>query len=76
VVLKFLFHIHFSLFGWGFYADVIVAAALVYFAAQARVAAPAGMSTPSRPAAPPPPPAPTGTPGAPEGTESTPPPGP
>jgi hypothetical protein len=36
VVLKFLFHIHFSIFGWGFYVDVILTAALVYVAAQAR----------------------------------------
>ena len=36
VVLKFLFHIHFSLFGWGFYVDVIITAALVYFAMQVR----------------------------------------
>jgi hypothetical protein len=72
VALKFLFHIHFSLFGWGFYISVIVTAALVFFAAQARSAAPAMMShsmagsapsppptaAPSRPrsAAPPPPP--------------------
>jgi len=39
VGLKFLFHIHFSLFGWGFYACVVIAAALVYFALQARAAA-------------------------------------
>ena len=36
VLLKFLFHIHFSLFGWGFYVDVIVTAALVYVALQVR----------------------------------------
>jgi hypothetical protein len=36
VALKFLLHIHFSLFGWGFYVDVILAVALVYFAMQAR----------------------------------------
>ena len=35
IALKFLFHIHFSLFGFGFYAGVVVAAALVYFAMQA-----------------------------------------
>jgi hypothetical protein len=40
VVLKFLFHIHFSLFGWGFYVDVIVTAALVYTALQVRNGAP------------------------------------
>jgi hypothetical protein len=77
IVLKFLFHIHFSYFGWGFYVDVVVAAALVYFAAQSRMAAPAGMSTPSRPAPPPPPVVPTGTAGPTEGAAgSTPPPGP
>lgn len=36
VVLKFLFHIHFSLFGFGFWAAVVLTAALVYFALQAR----------------------------------------
>jgi hypothetical protein len=36
VALKFLFHIHFSYFGFGFYAAVVLAAALVYFAVQAR----------------------------------------
>lgn len=36
VALKFLFHIHFGEFGWGFYADVIVTVALVYFALQVR----------------------------------------
>jgi hypothetical protein len=36
VVLKFLFHIHFSYFGFGFYAAVVLTAALVYFALQAR----------------------------------------
>jgi hypothetical protein len=32
--LKFVLHIHFSLFGWGFYVSVVVAAALVYAARQ------------------------------------------
>jgi len=36
VALKFLFHIHFSLFGWGFYASVVLTVALVWFANQAR----------------------------------------
>jgi hypothetical protein len=36
VALKFLFHIHFSYFGFGFYAAVVLAAGLVYFAVQAR----------------------------------------
>ena len=40
VGLKFLFHIHFGDFGWGFYFTVLVTAALVYFAAQARTSAP------------------------------------
>jgi hypothetical protein len=61
VVLKFLFHIHFSLFGWGFYVDVILTAALVYFAWQATTGAAVGFSSARRPAAPsapaPPPPA-------------------
>ncbi|HYZ80220.1 MAG TPA: hypothetical protein VE571_03070 [Solirubrobacteraceae bacterium] len=36
VALKFLLHIHFSLFGYGFYVSVILAAALVWVALQAR----------------------------------------
>jgi hypothetical protein len=36
VFLKFLFHIHFSLFGFGFWAAVVLTIALVYFALQAR----------------------------------------
>ncbi len=36
IALKFILHIHFSLFGWGFYISVIIAATLVYFAMQAR----------------------------------------
>lgn len=36
VALKFLFHIHFSLFGWGFYLTAIAAGVLVYFTMQAR----------------------------------------
>jgi hypothetical protein len=36
IALKFLLHIHFSLFGWGFYLAVILTIALVYLAAQAR----------------------------------------
>lgn len=35
VALKFLFHIHFSYFGFGFYAAVVLTVALVYFALQA-----------------------------------------
>lgn len=36
VALKFLFHIHFSYFGFGFWAGIVLAAALVYVALQAR----------------------------------------
>jgi uncharacterized membrane protein len=36
VALKFLFHIHFSDFGFGFYVAIIVAAALVWVALQTR----------------------------------------
>ena len=36
VALKFLFHIHFSLFGFGFWVAVVLTAAFVYFAIQAR----------------------------------------
>ena len=36
VALKFILHIHFSLFGWGFYLSAIAAGVLVYFAIQAR----------------------------------------
>jgi hypothetical protein len=67
VALKFLFHIHFSLFGWGFYANVILTAALVYFAMQARAGSPVGFSPRPRasaPTAPPPPAGSAGTTGA------------
>ena len=40
VALKFLFHIHFSYFGFGFWAAVVLTIALVYFALQARNASP------------------------------------
>jgi hypothetical protein len=36
VVLKFLFHIHFSLFGFGFYAGIVLTAALLWVALQTR----------------------------------------
>jgi hypothetical protein len=36
VGLKFLFHIHFSYFDYGFYLAVVLTVALVYFALQAR----------------------------------------
>jgi hypothetical protein len=49
VALKFLLHIHFDLFGWGFYVTVICAAALLYYAIQARNEAPMGPSRPRTP---------------------------
>lgn len=49
IALKFLFHIHFSLFGWGFYVTVIIAAALVWFTMQERAAAPSYVAPTSRP---------------------------
>ncbi len=49
VALKFLFHIHFSLFGWGFYVTVILTAALVYFTLQQRGAAASLATGTSRP---------------------------
>jgi hypothetical protein len=36
VALKFLFHIHFSLFGFGFWVAVVLTAAFVYLAMRAR----------------------------------------
>jgi hypothetical protein len=36
VGLKFLFHIHFSMFGFGFWAGIVLAVALVVVAARAR----------------------------------------
>jgi hypothetical protein len=88
VALKFLFHIHFDLFGWGFYVNVILTAALVYVAYQARAGAPiaigglggfSGGSRGPRPSRPSPPPAappsdPAGTP--PSGSAGRPNPGP
>lgn len=46
VALKFLFHIHFDLFGWGFWVAVILTLALLYVAYQAHNAA--GVGTASR----------------------------
>jgi hypothetical protein len=46
VALKFLFHIHFSLFGFGFWAAVVLTAALVFFALQAHQAAVGGLARP------------------------------
>lgn len=40
LALKFVLHIHFSIFGFGFYLAVLLAGALVVLAAQARQAAP------------------------------------
>lgn len=45
--LKFVLHIHFSYFGWGFYLAVLLAAALVYLAWQANQGV--AFSLPSRP---------------------------
>lgn len=73
VALKFLFHIHFDLFGWGFYVNVIITVALVYVAYQARAGGAiawsglGGMSGGSRRAAPPPPPPPSEPAGTPRG---------
>lgn len=61
VTLKFLFHVHFSYFGFGFWLAVLLVAALVFLAMQARHAAPAtrtteaettGTSGPARPPTP------------------------
>jgi hypothetical protein len=38
ILLKFLFHIHFSDFGFGFWAAVVLTVGLVYLALQARTA--------------------------------------
>ena len=43
VALKFLFHIHFSLFGFGFWAGVVLTAAFVVLASRARY----GIETPA-----------------------------
>lgn len=43
MALKFILHIHFSLFAWGFYLGVVLAAALVYLAWQARSGLPFAM---------------------------------
>jgi hypothetical protein len=53
VALKFLFQIHFSIFGFGFYAAVVLAAALVYFSLQARRGAPFMTTRPTGSAGPP-----------------------
>jgi hypothetical protein len=45
IALKFVLHIHFSLFGWGFYLSVILAAALVFLAHQARQGVPFAVPT-------------------------------
>ena len=59
VALKFLFHIHFSLFGFGFWAAVVLTAALVVLALRAHSderALPAQVAVPGAPTGP------TGTP--------------
>ena len=71
VVLKFLFHIHFSLFGWGFYVTVLITAALVYAALQARAGVPIMPSRPAGTAGPSGPVGPAGT-GGPPGSASGP----
>jgi hypothetical protein len=55
VVLKFLFHVHFSLFGIGFWGAVALTAALVLLTAKAHRGEPLIISpaTPSGPAVPP-----------------------
>jgi hypothetical protein len=63
MALKFLFHIHFSLFGWGFYLGVVLVALLVYFTMQARQA-PALAGPPPAAGAPPPSAAPIADPQA------------
>jgi hypothetical protein len=52
MALKFVFHIHFSLFGWGFYLGVLLAVALVVFATQARQVQPASRGVVGGPAGP------------------------
>lgn len=45
VALKFVLHIHFSYFSWGFYLGVVLAAALVFLARQARAGVPFALPT-------------------------------
>jgi hypothetical protein len=52
MLLKFLFHIHFSLFGWGFYLGVVLVVALVVLATQARQLQPASRGVVGGPAGP------------------------
>jgi hypothetical protein len=52
MALKFLFHIHFSLFGWGFYLGVVLVVALLVFATQARQVQPASGGVVGGPAGP------------------------
>jgi hypothetical protein len=55
VALKFLLHIHFSYFSWGFYLGVVLTIALVYLAVQARNAPDVPVARPPvGPAGPPP----------------------
>ena len=56
VALKFLLHVHFSLFGFGFWAGAVLTAALVVLASRAReakVAVGTTRTAPSAPTAPP-----------------------
>ena len=52
MALKFLFHIHFSVFGWGFYLGVVLVVALLVFATQARQVQPASRGVVGGPAGP------------------------
>jgi hypothetical protein len=71
VALKFLFHIHFSYFGWGFYLSVVITAGLVFLALQANAGMMPGRPAGTAPGAPPPP----GGTAAPPGGGAAPPPG-
>jgi hypothetical protein len=51
VVLKFLFHVHFSLFGFGFWAAVVLSAGLVVLTMRAHEGKPVMSSQPAGPAA-------------------------
>jgi hypothetical protein len=71
IVLKFLFHIHFSYFGWGFYLSVVITAALVFLAFQANADTMPGRPAATATGAPPPP----GGAATPPGGGAAPPPG-
>ena len=48
VALKFLFHIHFGLFAFGFWLAVVLTGALVFLAFRARTTAPTTIHSPAR----------------------------